>query len=364
MLGELDHFPNTLPPGFSFVDGEDEFDPARHLALEPPERVVTLADLGYTPAQIGQFPSPIAATDTVRILSDEGIAALQRSIDLTAPRTVPSPAGDTRLYYGSYHSKFMRDLTFNRELTDFLSEIFKAPIAAHTMGSVGVQLNVGETPNAEILGWHDDRVSFTAVISMYDPDKVQGGRFEFFLGTREEGREILARGELPADRIVAPPSPPGYGALIQGTAVYHRAAPLTGPGYRASFLLSFCHRDVSYPDLNGDRTYLTDQRERLGVESDINPSITETARHDAWVARARLGTILDELPWTNDSQFIAEQLREAIAPIEHAITRLERGEISLEEWRNLRGSGYRERENELQMTTPRFAPGELHPAAT
>ena len=257
----------------------------------------------------------------------------------------------------------MRDLTFSRELTDFLSETFRAPIAAHTMGSVGVQLNVGETPNVEILGWHDDRVSFTAVISMYDPDKVQGGRFEYFMGTRDEGRELLADGELPADRVIAPPSPPGYGALIQGTAVYHRAAPLTSRGYRASFLLSFVHRDASYPDLNGDRTYLTDQRDRLGVDSDINPSITEAARHNAWMARARLGTILEELPWTNDSQFIAEQLREAIAPIEHAIARLERGEISLEEWRSLRGSGYRERENEQQMTTPRFDPGELHPAA-
>jgi len=363
MLADLDHFPSTLPPGFTFIDGEDEFDAARHFALEPPEQLVTLADLGYTPAQIRQFPSPIAATGTVRILSDEGVAALQRSLELTTPRAVKSPAGDTRLYYGSYHSKFMRDLTFSRELTDFLSEIFRAPIAAHTMGSVGVQLNVGETPNVEILGWHDDRVSFTAVISMYDPDKVEGGRFEYFMGTRDEGRELLADGELPADRVIAPPSPPGYGALIQGTAVYHRAAPLTSAGYRASFLLSFVHRDASYPDLNGDRTYLTDQRDRLGVQSDINPSITEAARHNAWLARARLGTILEELPWTNDSQFIAEQLREAIAPIEHAIARLERGEISLEEWRSLRGSGYRERENELQMTTPLFAPGELDPAA-
>jgi hypothetical protein len=148
----------------------------------------------------------------------------------------------------------------------------------------------------------------------------------------------------------------GYAALIQGTAVYHRAEPLRSPGYRASFLLSFCHRDVSYPDLNGDRTYLTDSRDRLGVESDLNPSFTEWARHNAWVARARLGTILDELPWTNDTEFIVEQLKAAIEPVETAIASLERGEISLEQWRELRNSGYREPENEVQMTTPRFEP--------
>jgi hypothetical protein len=357
MLAELNHFPATLPPGFSFVEGEPVFDASRHLALEKSERVVTLAELGYTPQQIGHFPSPIGATSTVRILSDEGIDALQKAIDLTVPRTVKSPAGDTRLYYGSYHSRFMRDLTFSRELTDFLSEIFEAPIAAHTMGGVGVQLNVGETPNAEILGWHDDRVSFTAVISMYDPTAVDGGRFEYFLGTREEAREVMKDGELPPERVVAPLCPPGFGALIQGTAVYHRAAPLRSPGYRASFLLSFVHRDVSYPDLNGDRTYITDQADRLGVGGTVNPTFTEWARHNAWVSRARLGTILEELRWTNDSEFIVEQLKEAIAPVEHAIATLQHGVISLEQWRALRGSGYRDRENEIQMSTPRFEPG-------
>jgi hypothetical protein len=356
VLADLDHFPKTLPPGFSFIEGEPEFDPAKHLALTRPERTITLAELGYSDGEIGQFPSPIAATSPVRILSDEGVEALQRAIDLLAPRTVPSPAGDTRLYYGSYHSRFMRDLTFSRELTDFLSEVFAAPIAAHTMGGLGVQLNVGEQPEAEILPWHEDRVSFTAVISMYDPTTVDGGRFEYFDGTREEGRRLLVGGDLPRERVSAPLCPPGYAALIQGTAVYHRAAPLKSPGYRASFLLSFCHRDVSYPDLNGDRTYMTEQAGRLGVDTEINPSFTEWARHNAWIARARLGTILDEIPWTNDREFLVEQLREAVEPIVTAIGRLEHGVVSLEEWRKLRNTGYRERENEAQMSTPRFAP--------
>jgi hypothetical protein len=357
MLAELDHFPKTLPPGFSFVEGEPEFDVGKHLALEPPSRVVSLRELGYSDSEIGQFPSPIGALGPARILSDEGVAALQQAIDATGPRMVSSPAGDPRLYFGSYHSKFMRDLTFAPELTDFLSELFEAPVAAHTMGCLGVQITVGTKPEAEILPWHEDRTSFTCVISMYDPTQVEGGRFEYFLGTREEGRAILAtEGELPAERVVAPALPPGYAAMIQGTAAFHRAAPLRSAGYRASFLLSFCHRDASYPDLNDDRTYFTDERSRLGVESDVDPSYTEWARHNAWLARARLGTLMDELPWTNDTSFIAEQLRQAIAPIEAAIERLDRGIISSDEWRRLRAEGYKERENEVQMSTPRFVP--------
>src|SRR5689334_5930858 len=99
MLASLDTYPPTLPPGFSFVEGEDVFDPATHLQLERPERVFTLAELGYGEEEAGQFPSPIAATGVVRLLSDEGVRALQRSIEAVMPRTVRTSGGDPRLYY-------------------------------------------------------------------------------------------------------------------------------------------------------------------------------------------------------------------------------------------------------------------------
>jgi hypothetical protein len=364
MLAEPDHFPTTLPPGFSFVEGEPEFDASKHLAVEKPERVVALAELGYSDEEIGQYPSPIAATTPVRILSEAGVQALQQAIDLTMPRMVPTSAGDPRLYYGSYHSKFMRDLTFAPELTDFMSEIFETPIAAHTMGCLGVQCNIGMKPQVEIQPWHHDRVSFSLVLSMYDPAKVKGGRFEWFQGTREEGKRLwVEEGEVPADRTVAPELPAGYAAIVQGPAVYHRGAPLLSEGYRASFVLSFCHRDASYPDLNDNRTFFTDDRPRLGIESDIDPSFTEWARHNAWLARARLGSLMEELPWTNDLAFIIEQLRQAVEPIELAIERLERGVISAEEAQAYKDSDYQARENQLQMSTPRFAPGAYRPLA-
>ncbi len=358
MLAERAHFPTTLPPGFSFVEGEPEFDAAKHLALERPAEIVTLADIGYSEEEIRQYPSPIAATSAVRILSDAGIEALQQCIDLTMDRTFRTPAGDPRLYFGSYHSKFMRDLTFAPELTDFMSEIFQAPIAAHTEGCLGVQLNMGFKPDVEIQPWHHDRVSFSLVMSMYDPTQVEGGRFEYFVGTREEGKALYnnGAGELPADRVVAPHCPHGHAAIVQGPAVYHRGAPLRSEGYRASFVLSFCHRDAAYPDLNDNKTFFTDGRYQMGVESEIDPQFTEWARHNAWLARARLGTLMEELPWTNNTEFIVDQLRQAIAPIETAIAKLETGVISAEEAREYRARNYQADENELQMTTPVFDP--------
>ena len=41
------HF-NELPNGYAALENEPEFDPAIHLALEKPETLYSLSDLGYT----------------------------------------------------------------------------------------------------------------------------------------------------------------------------------------------------------------------------------------------------------------------------------------------------------------------------
>jgi hypothetical protein len=354
MLAEHDHFPRRLPPGFSFVDGEPEFIPERHLALDGPQEVVTLADLGYRPEEIRQFPSPIAIATPLRILSDEGIQALQNAIELTMPRTVRTANGDPRLYFGTYHSRFMRDLSFSPVVTDALSEIFKSPIAPHTMGHLGVQIVMGTQPQVEIEPWHHDRVSFTVVLTMYDPAETAGGRFQYFVGTRDEARLLMEDNpELPADRVASPECPLGSAVLMQGPAVCHRGATLQSAGYRASFVISYCHRDARYPDLNDNRSYFTDDTaDRLGLDSDINPSYLEWARHNAWYARARLGTLIEELPWTNDRAAIAEQLRQAIEPVQVAIVKLEREVIP-----RSRGRADQRQEDQDQMNAPLFDPG-------
>jgi len=352
MLAVRDTVPKTLPRGFSFVEGEPEFDAAKHLALEKPERIVMLADLGYDEETIAQYPSPIAATSPVRFLSEAGIEAVQQSIEATKARMTTTEGGDPRLYFGAYHSKFMRDLASSEELTDYMSEVFQTPIAPHTMAHLGIQLNIGTKPQVEIAAWHHDSVSFTVVLSMYDPTKVDGGRFEYFAGTRDEGKQFFeAEGEVPADRTVAPLLPPGCAAMIQGSAIYHRGAPLLSDGYRASLILSFCARDASYPD--GNRAFFAEEyaREGLGV-GEVDPTYTEWARHNAWVAHARLGTIMEELPFTEDREFIVEQLRQAIAPVERAIARVERGLVDRHERKRIYDN-----DDVVQMSAPRFAPG-------
>jgi hypothetical protein len=152
---------------------------------------------------------------------------------------------------------------------------------------------------------------------------------------------------------------PGTAGKFQGSALYHRGAPLRSEGYRASLVLSFCARDASYPD--GNRTHFTGfSRPVVGASEElIDPVYTEWARHNAWLAQARIGTLLEELPWTEDMAWLADQLRQAIAPIERAIQRLEQGQMSWEERQELY-----DQEDVIQMTEPRFLPGRARPRTT
>ncbi|MEQ9191222.1 MAG: hypothetical protein RLQ25_12105 [Alphaproteobacteria bacterium] len=351
MLAERDAMPDRLPPGFSYVEGEPAFDAARHLMLEKPAQSWSLEDVGYDPARIGQYASPVALLTPVRLLTDEGVAALQQAIEACMPRSHADQGRARRLHYCTYHSRFIHDLMHSVEVTDWLSGIFQTPIAPHTMPHLGSQLNLGhDEPGKDIVPWHHDRVSFTMVLSMYDPSKVRGGRFEYFFGTREEAKEILDEaGDLPRNRIVSPACMPGTACLMQGSAIMHRGAPMEAPGYRASLVHSYCARDLSLPDAN--RTYFTGSR--FGVpEGQVSPVFTEWARHKAWVSRAKLGTLMEELPFTEDRTAIIAALREGIADVQGAIARLEEGEVSRERMRE-----QYVRDDELQMATPPFMPG-------
>ena len=71
-------FPKSTPDGYRLLADEPVFDPARHLALEAPEQIWTLADFGYDDAVIASTPSTIAAAGPFRVMSDEGVEALRQ----------------------------------------------------------------------------------------------------------------------------------------------------------------------------------------------------------------------------------------------------------------------------------------------
>ena len=69
-------FPDSSPRGFTMLEDEPQFDPVRHLQIEYPTDVLSLAELGYSDEEIAECPTDFAVTSIFRILSDEGIAAM------------------------------------------------------------------------------------------------------------------------------------------------------------------------------------------------------------------------------------------------------------------------------------------------
>ena len=337
MLADADIFPKESPSGYAWLDDEPTFDPAVHLELERPERLWTLAELGYDETAIPRFGSPIAITSPARILSPEGVRAMREIVDRLEPyyRRKPSNPVSSVLRGAVFRSKFIRELSNSLEITAFFSELFQAPLMPHSMPHQQAHMNIHRDPPA----WHNDVTAFDFELMLDDSKEIKGGRFEFFMGTREEGKRLIEeKGELPADRTVRPEYPgPGYGHYMQGCAIFHHSQPMDEPGYRVSMVNSYCTRDVSTPDTNracwvGTFAPVDEPNSRL----ESSCMAAEWARHNAWVSRAKLGTLIEKLSLTESRETILDGLRQAIAPVVDAIDYLERGDFSPENIKELR----------------------------
>ena len=86
-------FPARIPACYTPLDREPEFDPERHLALEPPETVYRLRDFGCGARECSAHASDVAMTTSFRVLSEQGVAAL-RDVGEAFKRMRPPTEGD------------------------------------------------------------------------------------------------------------------------------------------------------------------------------------------------------------------------------------------------------------------------------
>jgi hypothetical protein len=344
MLAESHIFPETLPPGYEYLSDEPAFEEA-DLAIGEPRGAVALAELGYPERFRDNYPSPLAITEPFPVLSAQGVEKIRDVLRRLEPyvrrnprtRRVPAVLRGT-----AFRSRFIRDLSLSPAVVDHLSRIAGTDLVptaySHQLGHTNFPPDDLSQPN---VGWHHDENAFVLVLVIHDPATVDGGEFQYFNGTRYEGRDLLAAaGDLPPDRLVAPRFPAaGYAILMQGSAILHRAAPLRTPGYRVSVVTSYDTRDVSYPDPN--RFYFV-----AGGFGDVDPNArleracryVEYARHKAWRLRGRLDDFIREVPWTDDRETVLEMFRQAIAEGLEAVAVLERGDVSREQARTLRAA--------------------------
>jgi len=172
--------------------------------------------------------------------------------------------------------------------------------------------------------WHTDGIGFDIAILLSEPSSFEGGEFQFFLGTRAEAaRHLDARpedltevnsNELPEDGICSVAFPAaGYALFQNGDMVVHRVNRLRRRGERITLVPGYVARDVRYPDPTRD-----------AVAHWGEPGMTaEFARHKAWLARAKLDSLIERLPLTDDVELIQRELRWAIADVEKALRLLQ-----------------------------------------
>jgi hypothetical protein len=316
-------FPTQLPPHIKRTVDGPAFDAGKHLALTLPERIETLADFGYSAEARARTPSPVAITSPFRVLSDEGVAALDQVLqDLKADQTVSTGKRlSAFLRGGVYRSKFLRDLVRSPELVEHLSTIAGTPLAPHPVGQFQAYVNYAPAdPKKAVDNWHVDSLGFDAVLMVNDPKKLKGGRFQYFRGTHQEAAALvgakdeqqLTQGwtnDLPADRVVSAEFPgAGYAFFMQGDYVFHRAGQLEEPGDRITVVPGYIARDLRFPD----------RTKTLGMQGWGDPQVlTEVARHAAWLGREKLALLLERADFNSSSDrlAIAENLEGAVADV-------------------------------------------------
>ncbi len=323
MLAEALAMPATRPGHITRQIEEPRFDPARHLALTWPERITSLADFGYGAADRARTPSPVAITSPFRLLSDEGVAALESVLQVLKQDAVVAQRKRLSVFLagGVYRSRFLRDLVRAPELLDHLSAIAGTPLAPHPMPQYQAYVNYAPAdPTKAVDNWHVDSLGFDAVMMVNDPRKLKGGRFQYFHGTREEAMALtgardeieLTHGwttELPANRVISAEFPAaGYAFFMQGDYVFHRAGQLEEPGDRITVVPGYIARDLAWPD----RTKTA--KMQLWAPDHI---MVELTRHAAWLGREKLAGLIEQVQFdeAGDRRALAEKLEAAVADV-------------------------------------------------
>lgn len=316
-------FPTTVPVGYEWLDDEPTFDPTFHLQLETPTDIVMLTDLGYGADEIATKATPVAASSPFRVLSDEGAAVMLDTARRL--RKFSRSAGErieNTVRGGCYRSRWLRDLCLSQEVNAHLEAIYGVKIAPHPMALHLGHMNFEpEKIETAIDKWHHDTLPLDYVMMVTDPATVDGGRFEYFTGTKQEAAELAAAGQTPPEeRVVAPDFPgPGWAIALHGDMVVHRAGPVFSPGERISMVNGYVALDTS-----------RDEQSRSADLMVVDPPellYTEWAKMAAWRSQSRLENLIETLPFTDDKEAVIATLEAAITDAQQAITDMRQGAI-------------------------------------
>jgi hypothetical protein len=305
--------PRGAPPGYEPLETDVPWD-ASYLELVPPERVLQLDELGDEAAGPTAL-SPLAITTPFKLLSDEGLRVLQAICAELETSAWGNERIAKRVRGAVYRSDFLRGLSTDPTLLEFLSDLAQVRLEPHPVSHHAIHINYApDDLDRNVDQWHRDAISFDYVLMVNDPRPMKGGRFEYFLGSVEEGRKLIESGQgLPPDRVASPDFPgPGWAVFQQGHRVLHRAGRLLERYPRITIVGSFWTPNPEIPD----PTDLPTLRKADGREI----AMVEWSRYVALATARRLEYFAEtKTDFARPLEEVRAALEASIADVESAI---------------------------------------------
>jgi hypothetical protein len=309
-------FPASLPPWYRPVE-ENAGWTAGAITAETPRPLVRMSDFGYeNPTSIAQL-SDVLLSEPIQIIGEqEAQKLIEAAHQLRDPASFEDRRAHCQVIRGAaYRSALIRNFCLDDKLADFVGRAVGRQVVATALGH-----QLGITNYTEILetdgqavdigGWHIDQNAYVIVMSLGGMDGANEGYLEYFEGTREQGLEIILAGrDIPKDRVRKLPLPrPGWGVVMHGSMLLHRAGPAKGPLQRISIVTSFEPRDVAIPDQNLSCFVATGDPQNSVEQGERQARAAEYARHKAWRTKGHLDDFLNRDLWDLSPDEIVRQL--------------------------------------------------------
>ncbi|KAL2430493.1 hypothetical protein ABEF95_009051 [Exophiala dermatitidis] len=237
------------------------FDPKKHLRFQLPEKTYTLEDLKYN---VKQSVGKVAATDPFPLFTPEAVVEMRR--ELLAERTIKNCMTYTRP--GSVqvrgacpqYAPFVYEAWTHPETIKAVSAVVGLPVKinmAQEIGHTNIQLgpdgleglkkltpeplvpsnpapadveeeDIKEDKDTDVIEWHNDMYPWSLVVSLSLP-QGKGGETACLCGD----------GSI----IKAPKPDVGYGVLLHGSVVLHKAVRAVGAEERITMVCSWWPAD-------------------------------------------------------------------------------------------------------------------------
>lgn len=332
-------FPSSLPRGYGVsnhpipaMEADPTWDPAIHLQVEPPKTILSSDFVEHSFPLKESSDFSLGYTKPFRLLSDEGVNALEAVIKANECFARSTERIPKCLRGLGYRSSFVRNFNQDDKIIDLLSQFAGKPLAPHGMHmnmshvNFGRPVKRGETP-AIVDQWHVDSVDFVLIIIASDVSDSVGGDFEVLhkKGVRDN-QEFMTNGiddnmAHLVETIKCPAK--GHAIFMQGSQVLHRVTPvLEALGPRISVVNSYMSRNVFDADYTRLHTFKTDPEHIYNVEF---------ARHQAWKVEGMMRCI-EEMQFGTPKEELAQVMRGASKILEKTARLLNEEEDDVLAW--------------------------------